>query len=403
MNSQTSPKLLNRNFVAACTANVLYFFGFYSLLPIMALYLIETFHAGEFVTGAIMASYTIAALIFRPFGGFLVDKLNRKKMYIFSLAFFVLCFAGYPLAGSIAAFIIFRILHGLSFGSLTVSANTLVIDISPSERRGEALGLFGIANTTAMAVGPMVAVHVKESFGYNAVFYSALALGIIAFFIGSTIKAPKREAGKHEPISLDRFILRKGLPAGSSLLLLGIPYAMLTSYIALYSLELGFGSDTGVFYSLLALGIILSRIFSGKQTDKGHLTQVISLGAGISAVALLLLTGSKFLIELNSSFGRIAFDAAALLAGLGYGSIFPAMNSLFVNLAAHNRRGTANSTYMTTWDVGVGLGLVFSGLIGKTFNYSIVFLIGAIAAIISVTIFELYTKHHYHRNKLVAL
>lgn len=400
MTTQAIDKLFNRNFIAACTANFLYFFGFYSLLPIMALYLIDTFHAGEMITGVILACYTIAALIFRPFGGYLVDKLNRKKMYIVSLAVFVLCFAGYPIAGSLAVFVFFRVMHGFSFGSLTVSANTMVIDISPADRRGEALGYYGIANTTAMAIGPMAAVHIKQAFGYDAVFYSALGLGLIAFLIGSSIKTPARKPVPHEPISLDRFILFKGLPAGSNLFLLGIPYGMLTSYIALYSLELGFGNDTGLFYSLFALGIILSRIFSGKQTDRGRLTQVISAGTIICAIALLLLTFSKNGVQYNKLLGTAMYDTAALLVGLGYGSIFPAMNTLFVNLAPHNRRGTANSTYMTTWDIGIGLGLVFSGQIGKLLNFSSVFLIGSIAAILSVVIFELYTKNHYHRNKL---
>lgn len=366
----------------------------------MALYLIETFNAGEVSTGIILACYTIAALLFRPFGGYLVDKLNRKKMYIVSLSVFVICFLGYPLAGSLALFIIVRVLHGFSFGALTVSANTLIIDITPATRRGEGLGIYGIANTTAMAIGPMAAVYLHKNFGYNTVFYAALILGIIAFIIGSTIKTPKIEPKPHEAISLDRFILFKGLPAGASLMLLGIPYGMLTSYIALYALELNIGTDTGWFYSLMAAGIILTRIFSGKQTDRGRLTQVISQGTIICAIALLLLAFSKEAQIIDKNLGIVLFNVSALIAGLGYGAIFPAMNTLFVNLAPHNRRGTASSTYMTTWDIGIGLGLVFSAQIGKALNYSSVFFIGAITAIIAFVIFEFYTKNHYHRNNL---
>ncbi len=369
-------------------------------MPILALYLVDKFQAGEFVIGFILACYTISALSYRPFAGFLVDKLDRKKLYIISLSIFVLSFGGYPIAGSLWAFIAFRTLHGISFGSLTVTANTLVIDISPKSRRGEALGIFGIANTTAMAVGPMVAVQLKEAYGYNAVFYIAFILGIIAFTIGSTVKSSPKPKHEHAPLSWDRFILFKGIPPGFNLFLMGIPYGMITSYIALYSVELGLGEKTGWFYSLFAVGIILSRIFSGKQTDRGKLTQVISMGIGIATLALIILSSSK-LVESSPTTASLLFNGAALFVGLGYGSIFPAMNNLFVNLAPHNKRGTANSTYMTTWDIGVGLGLVFSGKIGATTSYSIVFLIGAIAAITSVIVFEAYTKHFYHRNKIV--
>ena len=55
------------------------------------------------------------------------------------------------------------------------------------------------------------------------------------------------------------------------------------------------------------------------------------------------------------------FYVIALVLGVGYGLIFPAYNTLFVNLAPNNRRATASSTYMTSWDIGVGIGLVLGG------------------------------------------
>lgn len=393
-------KLLNRNFVAACSANFLYFLGFYALLPIMALYLIEAFDADKLTVGITLACYTIAALLVRPFSGFLVDRFSRKPLYMLALFVFVACFAGYPLSGSLGLFIFFRVLHGLSFGTLTVSANTLVIDITPSSRRGAALGYYGVANNLAMATGPMIAVSLHEHFGYETVFYTALVSGIVAFFIGTTIKAPKKQPVENAPISLDRFILLKGIPMGMNLLLLGIPYGMITSYISLYSMELGMGSNTGLFYSLMAVGIVLSRLFSGKQTDRGRLTQVITIGAILAVVALFLLSFPGWDIELSDKLKSIFFNLSALLVGLGYGAIFPAMNALFVNLAPHNKRGTANSTYMTSWDIGIGIALLLGGKIGESADFSFVFMLGSAVAAVAVIIFVLYTKVHYERNRL---
>ncbi len=393
--------LFTRNYIAACTANFLYFFGFYSLLPILALYLIENFSTDKIITGAIIASYTLAALLFRPFGGFLVDTLNRKKLYAMALLLFILCFAGYPIAGSISLFVFFRILHGLSFGVLTVTANTLVIDISPASRRGEALGTYGIANTTAMVFGPMTAVYIHQFWGYNAVFYTALILGMVAFIIGAGfIHPPAREAVERTPISWDRFILFKGLPAGSVLLMLGIPYGMITSYISLFSKEIGLGTDTGWFYSFMAIGTILSRLYSGKRSDRGKLSQVIILGTILTSIALLIIYGAHFLSNSSQKATMLLFNSAAFLVGFGYGSVFPAMNTLFINLATHNKRGTANSTYMTTWEIGIGIGLLITPQIGDSGKYANAFLLGAIAAIISICIFVFYVQKHYEKNRL---
>lgn len=65
-------------------------------------------------------------------------------------------FAGYMLAGVLSLFIMLRVVHGLAFGMVTVAGNTIVIDITPSSRRGEAVGYYGLMNNTAMSFGPMI-------------------------------------------------------------------------------------------------------------------------------------------------------------------------------------------------------------------------------------------------------
>ena len=65
----------------------------------------------------------------------------------------MMMFGGYLIAGSLTLFIMFRIIHGVSFGMVTVGGNTVVIDIMPSSRRGEGLGYYGLTNNTAMSIG----------------------------------------------------------------------------------------------------------------------------------------------------------------------------------------------------------------------------------------------------------
>jgi MFS family permease len=86
----------------------------------------------------VLASYVIASISSRPFSGYFVDRFSRKNLYIISYVLFVLMFCGYVIAGSLILFIIFRFLHGVIWGTLTTASNTLVIDITPSSRRGEA-------------------------------------------------------------------------------------------------------------------------------------------------------------------------------------------------------------------------------------------------------------------------
>ena len=148
-------KLATPSYILIIAANFLQFFGFWLLIPVLPFYLQEVFGADKTSIGAILSCYTIAALCMRPFSGYLLDTFSRKPLYLLAYFFFTAMFGGYMLAGTLTLFIIFRIIHGFSFGMVTVSGNTIVIDIMPSSRRGEGLGYYGLANNIAMSIGPM--------------------------------------------------------------------------------------------------------------------------------------------------------------------------------------------------------------------------------------------------------
>ena len=88
-------KLFTLDYICSCGANFLMFLSFYMLMPILALYLKDTFDAGESKIGIILSCYTIAALCIRPFSGFLLDSLAGKPLNLISRFLFVFIFSGY--------------------------------------------------------------------------------------------------------------------------------------------------------------------------------------------------------------------------------------------------------------------------------------------------------------------
>lgn len=404
------PQLWTGSFIAACIGNFLLFFAFYLLLPVMPLYLIETFKAGKSSVGIILSCYTIAALIVRPLAGFILDRFRRKPIYLLAYISFIAVFIGYAEATLISIFIFMRILHGATFGLLTTASNTIIVDIMPSERRGEGLGYFGVANNLAMAFGPMISLFLIEKYSYTFIFYFAVIVGLIGFGFANMIRMPEKlqnqpmiketETITHHKF-LDRFFLVKGLRAGICLMLLAIPYGMTTSYVSIYGKELGIQTGMGVFFSLMAVGLIGSRLFSGKLVDKGYLTHVISWGSLICSISFFILSSLRQAEQIFMILPVIGFFLVPFLLGIGYGMMFPAFNTLFVNLAPHNRRATASSTYLTSWDIGIGFGLVGGGRIADTAGgLPLAYLVGAIAATISFVIFYKITTPHFLQNKL---
>ena len=393
-------RLVTPSYCCILAANFLLYFGFYLLMPVLPFYLTEVFHTGNTMVGIALSCYTVAALTIRPFSGYLLDTLARKPLYLISFFIFTTIFAGYLFAGSLTLFIILRIVHGFAFGTVTVSGNTVVIDIMPSSRRGEGIGYYGLTNNTAMAIGPMVGLFLHDFYSFPVIFLSALTSCSLGWIMASLVRTPPKEPVKRAPVSLDRFILIKGIPAGIDLLLLSIPYGMTTTYVAMYAKEMGIQKGTGIFFTLMAAGMAISRIFSGRQVDKGRITQVIALGMYLACGCFFVLSACETLMSWNPVLTPHIFFGIALFLGIGFGTMFPAFNTLFVNLAPHNQRGTATSTYLTSWDVGIGAGLLLGGDLGEITTLDRAYLFGACLTVVSAIYFRIKVGPHFEKNKL---
>lgn len=397
-------------------ANFLLFFGFWLLIPVLPFYLKETYNCPEAMLGAILCCYTVSGLCVRPFSGFLMDKFPRKPIYILCYFICASIFLGYMTAGVLTWFIILRALHGIAFSSVTVGGNTLCVDITPSSRRGEALGYYGLTNNTAMALGPMTGLFMHDHVSYEGIFITGMLFSIIGLLCAFCVKArtpesiiarklEKQQTGKdpvssQTKLSLDRFILLKGIPVSISLLMLSIPYGATTNFVAMYAREINLDVPSGFFFTLMAVGMGASRLVAGKKVDQGYITQCIHIGLYPVILAFFMLSMCRFIAPENMNIAECTFFAVPLLLGIGFGIIFPAMNTLYINLAPNNKRATATSTYLTAWDVGIGIGIASSGIIAQHFTFYMVYLIGSILCTVSLIFFVIKVTPHYNRNKL---
>lgn len=394
-------RLMTSSYCFILAANFLLYFGFWLLIPVFPFYLSEIFHVSNSTIGIVLSCYTVSSLCIRPFSGYLLDAFARKPLYLFAYFIFMLVFAGYMLASLLTVFIILRVVHGFSFGMVTVGGNTVVIDIMPSSRRGEGLGYYGLTNNIAMSIGPMFGLFLHSGgASYITIFSYALVSCALGFLCAWLVKTPYKPPVKREPISFDRFILLKGLPAGFSLLFLSIPYGMTTNYVAMYARQIGITAETGFFFTFMALGMAVSRLFSGRLVDKGMVTQVISAGIYLVCFCYFGLTACGWLVDWNYQVTTVLFFMIALLLGIGFGTMFPAYNTLFVNLAPNSQRGTATSTYLTSWDVGIGIGMLTGGYIAEIATFRMAYFFGAALTVVSLLYFRLKAAPHFLKNRL---
>ncbi len=387
-------KLWNSNYIKVWLANFMIFFSFMLVTPLLPIYLSETFSADKHVIGLVLSGYTLTALLVRPFSGFIVDSYPRKQVLLLCYFLMFVFFAGYLLAGSLLLFAIVRTLHGAPFGATTVANSTVAIDVLPSSKRAEGIGYYGLSNNIATAISPSVAIYLYQlTHNFDLIFTISMIVAGIGLVINSTVKLEKRELIKDKKVvSLDRFFLMKAWSQSLTMVCFAFSYGVLSTYIAIYGKEqLGITSGTGLFFLLMSLGLICSRLIGNKSLGKGRIVENASLGIVVSLVGYFIFAA------IDNPFG---YYSAAIIIGLGNGHMFPAFQTMFINLAPHSQRGTANSSLLISWDVGVGLGILIGGIVVEYFGYSATFWVSAIINLIGVVGFLFFARKLYLRDKL---
>ncbi len=391
---ENQEKLWNANYIKVWLANFMIFFSFMLVTPLLPIYLSETFSADKHVIGVVLSGYVLTALIIRPFSGFMVDSYPRKKVLIICFFLFFIFFAGYIVAGSLMLFAIVRTLHGAPFGATTVANSTVAIDVLHPTRRAEGIGYYGLSNNIATAISPSIAIYIYQlTHNFDLIFFISLIVAGIGLVINSSVKLEKREIIKNKKvISLDRFFLLKAWSQSLTMVCFAFSYGILSTYIAIYGKEqLRITTGTGLFFLLLSLGLICSRLIGNRTLKKGKIVENASLGVVISLIGYFVFAAIK------NPFG---YYSAAIIIGLGNGHMFPAFQTMFINLAPHSQRGTANSSLLISWDVGVGLGILIGGVVSEYFGYNSAFWFSAIVNLIGVAGFIFFARKKYLADKL---
>ena len=376
------------------TANFSMSFAFYLLTPLLPLYLTDRFGASKDMIGLVLSGYTITALLVRPFSGFLVDSFPRKRVLLISLFFYFICFSGYLAAGTLLLFAIVRTMHGAPFGACTVANSTMAIDVLPSSRRNEGIGYYGLSNNVATAIAPTVGIFLyRYTANFELLFWLAFLVAGVGFIADYTIKTPQKPVQTIKLTwSLDRFFLLKGWAIGVNMAFFGLCYGVLSNYLAIYGKEiLNITGGTGTYFMLLAIGLIISRIQGGRMLRKGRLTHNAAEGIIISTIGYTLFVACP---------NMVGYYGSALLIGLGNGHMWPASQNMIIAMAQNNQRGTANSTILTSWDLGMGLGVLLGGAIVEYADYSTAFWWIAVMHVLGALFFFLITRRQFHKGKI---
>ncbi len=373
--NENKEKIWSRDFTLICLSNFFIFLGFQMTLPTIPLF-VEQLGGNDRLIGIVVGIFTFSALIMRPFAGHALESKGRKFVYLTGLIIFVISVGSFGFASALIFLFFLRIIQGIGWGFSTTASGTIATDLIPPKRRGEGMGYYGLFGNVALAAGPTLGLTLVGILTFKQLFLICAALGLVAVMLSSTINYRQVEKPTTKAKRWDIYE-KSALPPSILLFFITVTFGGIASFLPLYTVEKGIEGIQWYFF-LFAIGIMVARTLAGRIYDqKGH-RAVFPAGSLSIFSAMLLLAWLP-----NST----ALYIAAILYGLGFGSIQPALQAWSVQSAPLNRKGMANATFFSSFDLGVGIGAIGFGQIAYLFGYSSIYVASALSVSISILLY----------------
>jgi MFS family permease len=359
-------RLLTRPFVLTVVTELGVFLTIGMLLPVLPVYAKDTLGAGSVGIGIAVAAVSPTALLAQPLIGQLGDRRGRRLLVVSGPLIVAATVAAYTLASSLWELVGLRLVGGIGEALLYVGAATIVTDLAPANRRGEALSLYSLGLWGGLALGPVLGEAILGDGRYDAVWFTAAAFAVCAAMVGFTLPEtrPAAAAGRTRPRRLVHpAAIRPGLVLVASVFGL----AGFNTFVALYARELGLDGAGPVFF--LFSGIVIGvRLFGRRLPDR--LGPKRASGTALVLLAVGLLTIGLWNQPLGLYVGTAIFSFGAALA-------FPALMTLAVSGADDHDRSSVVGTFSACADVGFALGALTLGGVASLVGYSGVFVFSA--------------------------
>ncbi|MEK3889379.1 MFS transporter [Bacillus sp. FSL K6-3431] len=356
-------------------SNFFVFLGFQMTLPTIPLF-VEKLGGNDQLIGVVVGIFTFSALLFRPYAGHALESKGRRFVFLTGLGIFVLSVGSFGFVKSLLFLFLMRVVQGIGWGFSTTASGTIATDLIPAKRRGEGMGYYGLSGNLALAFGPTLGLALVGVITFPQLFLISSLLGLAALLLSSKIRYKQVEK-RTVPLKKWDFYEKSAIQPSLLLFFITVTFGGIAAFLPIYSAQKGI---TGIhwYFLLYAIALMLSRTFAGKVYDqRGH--QAVFIPG-----ALLIIFSMILLAWLPNS---MTLYIAAILYGFGFGTVQPALQAWSVKDSPANRRGMANATFFSFFDLGVGIGAILFGQIAYWFGYSMIYSVAAISVLCSILLY----------------
>lgn len=338
-------ELRSRVFICLLFSSVFNSWAFYSLVPTLPLYLLEDLRMNFREIGITISSFSVSVIIFRPIAGYIVDTIKRTKLLKITLAAVTLLYAMYPRIKTPEGLVALRICHGALFGISSSALSAIVADITHPTKIGQAIGFYSLTIPIGMIVGSFFGLKILRNVGAQAMFLFTLFVSsislVLSFLLGHVSYVPEQK----KTFNMASLFLKDAIPFSFSMVFPMVIYGSINTFAGVHAKQAGIQS-TEIFFLLFSLSLLVSRFYAGKFFDRGQIRLLVFGGL------FLILFGT---LALGFSKSDYSFFFAGMLCGLGFGILMPTCQAAINIITRPEQRGSANSTYFLSYDLGIGL------------------------------------------------
>lgn len=381
---EPSERLLTRDLVVLIVSGFFALMGFASTLPLVPRYVENELGGGKVAVGLALGMFSVSAIVARPMVGRLGDTRGRRFIIVGGTALTAVTVAGHALAATLPLLYVARLAMGATQGAFFVGSATMVNDLAPAERRGEATNYFSVAVYGGMALGPLLGEMVERAAGFAAAFVAGGACLLLSSVLAlnlpkdrpSAAAADHLDDGTSAPRSKPGLLYWPAITPG--LILMGglVTFTALNGFMPLYVQEFELGS-AGAVLLVYGLLVLMARVIGSKFPDRfgTYRMTAISLVGQALGMAIMGLWASQYGL----------FAGAAVLA-IGGSFLYPTLLTAAVYRVPENERARATSTFSLAFELSAGIGGPLLGFAAALFGTRAAFFGAAIAALASLPV-----------------
>ena len=365
-------------FISMCVVGFVCVLGLGMLVPVMPKHAQDLGLSGGEI-GVVGGVFWVPAVVLRPLIGLGLDGRGRRPFLRAGLALTLICGLCYPLAHGLVGLLAIRLTHGVGFAMASSAMATMVSDAAPRARANETMSYYWMAAFAGYAIGPGTGEWLFASGHVDLVFLTVAAAHAVALVISLVlVEPPRAPSPPTHTFARNGILHRAAFRPALAMAFVSLAAASAETFVPLVMRERQLGSAVS-FFALFALALLVSNLGAGKLADRGARRSLIIAGTVCCAVAMVLITAGQTVAVLR---------VAALLIGLGWGTVYPGVFAQTMDQIVESEKGRAVCTLTAAGDLAFGASLFVAGALVRhggihaTFSTAAVLAaIGAVAAV----------------------